>query len=187
MIMRRLNGKGTESECGPWPRRLAVVRSCATMIEILRGWTSQWRRSEDGVSAVEFALFAPALFFALVASADVGLAEYQRMTIDHILRAGAQSAMADPGQAQVLSVVQNTASKNFTLSTQTTASANALTLDVQRFCACPENTRTAVNCSTTCTGSAPTFIYYLMSGTSIYSGMIMPALTLHPSVQVQVR
>lgn len=154
---------------------------------MLRSWTSRWRRSEDGVSAVEFALFAPVLFFALVASADLGLAEYQRMTIDHILRAGAQSAMTDPGQAQVLSVVQNTASKNFTVATQPPISAAALTVDVQRFCACPATTTVAVDCLTICTGSVPTFIYYSMSGTIIYSGMIMPAMTLHPLVQVQVR
>lgn len=33
-----------------------------------------WRRSEDGASAVEFALFAPVLFLALLATADIGLA-----------------------------------------------------------------------------------------------------------------
>ncbi len=38
---------------------------------------------EDGVLAVEFALFAPVLFFALAAAVDVGRAEYERMTIEH--------------------------------------------------------------------------------------------------------
>jgi pilus assembly protein CpaE len=147
--------------------------------DLMKTWWDRWRRSEDGVSAVEFALFAPTLFFALVASVDVGLSEYQRMTIDHVLRAGAQIAMADPGQAQVLGVVQNTASKNF--------AANALTVDVQRFCACPADTSATVDCSTTCTGAVPPFIYYRMSGTTIYPGMILPAMTLPSSIQVQVR
>lgn len=157
------------------------------MIANLRTWNAKWRRSEDGLAAVEFAMFAPVLFFALVAAVDVGLAEYERMTIDHILRAGAQSAMADPGQDQVLKVVQNTASKNFAISSQTVVSADALSVAVNRFCACPNNTGVGVACSTTCPGPTPTFIYYRMSGAKIHNGMIMPAMTLNPSVQVQVR
>lgn len=157
------------------------------MIEVVRSWAGKWRRAEDGVSAVEFALFAPVMFFALVAAVDVGLAEYERMTIDHILRAGAQSAMADPGQAQVLNIVQNTASKNFTVSTQTAISAAALKVDVERFCACPNSTGAAVDCSTICTDSAAPFIYYRVSGTKLHNGMILPAMALSGSVQVQVR
>ena len=40
-------------------------------------------RSEDGVSAVEFALFAPILFFGLLSAVDIGFALHERMTIDH--------------------------------------------------------------------------------------------------------
>jgi pilus assembly protein CpaE len=132
-------------------------------------------------------MFAPVLFFALVAAVDLGLAEYERMTIDHILRAGAQSAMVDQGQAQVLKVLQNTASKNFTVSTQTLISADELKVDVVRFCACPDSTSVAVACLTTCTGSKPTFIYYRMSGAKLHNGMFVTGMTLNPSVQVQVR
>lgn len=148
---------------------------------------ARWRGCEDGVSAVEFALFAPILFFALVAAVDLGLAEYERMTLDHALRAGAQSAMADQGPDAVLKVVQNTASKNFTLADETTQTAGAVSIAVRRFCACAENTAVEVACSTTCSGSAPTFVYYRLSGTKIYDGMIMPDITLSPAVQVQVR
>lgn len=153
----------------------------------LRARLARWRRCEAGVSAVEFALFAPILFFALVAAVDLGLAEYERMTIDHALRAGAQSAMVDQGPDAVLKVVQNTASRNFAISTQPTPSAKALSVTVKRFCACANNTAVEVACSTTCSGSAPTFIYYRLSGTKIYDGMIMPDITLGPTVQVQVR
>ena len=147
----------------------------------------RFRRCDAGVSAVEFALFAPVLFFALVAAVDLGVAEYERMTIDHALRAGAQSAMADQGADAVLKVVQSTASKNFTLSDQTAPSATALTVSVARFCACAENTGVEVACSTTCAGSSPTFIYYRLSGAKIYDGMTMPDMTLNPTVQVQIR
>src|ERR1700680_520925 len=123
--MLRSSGTATPTESRPRPRRLRIGRSCAATIGLLRTWLGKWRRSEAGVSAVEFALFAPILFFALVAAADVGLAEYERMTIDHVLRTGAQSVMMDQRRDQVLAVVQNTASKNFTLANQTTPSADA--------------------------------------------------------------
>ena len=187
MVLRRFYGKAKGTEGRSRAKRFRIVRSCAVMIEVLGSWTGRWRRSEDGVSAVEFAMFAPILFFALVASADLGMAEYERMTIDHILRAGAQSAMADPGRDQVLKVVQNTASKNFALSAQMPARADALFVDAQKVCACPDITFVAVACLTTCTGSTPTFVYYRMSGAKIYNGVIMPAMNLSPFVQVQVR
>jgi pilus assembly protein CpaE len=167
------------------PRRLRAASRALTMQS--RRWIGTWRRSDNGTSAVEFALFAPVLFFALVATVDVGLAEYERMTIDHILRAGAQSAMADQGQDQILKIVQNTASKNFTVSNQATISATTLAVTVDRFCACPDSPTAAVACTTTCTGSTPTFVYYRVSAAKIYAGMIMPAITMKPSVQVQLR
>jgi pilus assembly protein CpaE len=146
------------------------------------------RRSEDGVSAVEFALFAPILFYALLATVDIGLALYQRMTIDHALRAGAQTAMADPGQDAVLKAVKSTATKNFTLaSTTTTSEEEPLSVSVSRSCACPENPATAVACLTICAGSAPTSITYRLTGTKAYDSLIIPSMSLSRSIQVQVR
>jgi pilus assembly protein CpaE len=185
--MQRFCGQGTKTGRNSRPGQRGIAWSYSAAIEAVKCWVGNWRRSEDGVSAIEFALLAPVLFFALVAAVDVGLAEYERMTIDHVLRAGAQSAMADPGQAQVLNVAQNTASKNFTISTQSGISATALNVDVQRFCACPNSTGTAVACSTICAGSAPPFIYYRLTGTKLHNGMVMPAMTLTGSVEVQVR
>ncbi len=141
----------------------------------------------DGVSAVEFALVAPVLVLALVSSTDIGLAEYQHMTIGHILRAGAQSAMSDPGQAQVLSTLQNTATKNFTLGTGGSVSSSALTVNVVRFCACAAAPDTSVACSTTCSGSVATEIFYTLSASIVYRGMVMPSMTFAPVLKVQVR
>jgi pilus assembly protein CpaE len=183
--MRRLYSE-TIARRRSLPQRLRAAWRALTM-QPPRGWIGTWRRNEKGTSAVEFALFAPVLFFALVATVDVGLAEYERMTIDHILRAGAQSAMADQGQDQILKIVQNTASRNFTLSNQTTINATALAVAVDRFCACPDSPTAAVACTTTCTGLTPTFVYYRVSAAKIYTGMIMPAITMSPSVLVQVR
>lgn len=138
------------------------------------------RRGEDGVSAVEFALFAPILFFGLLATVDLGLAIYERMTIDHVLRAGAQAAMADPGKPGVLTVLNTTAAKNF-------PGADAPVFTVDRDCACPEAKGTVVACSTTCSGPTSTFIYYHLSGAKDYQGMIIPKIALGPKMQVQVR
>ena len=144
-------------------------------------------RCNRGTSAVEFALFSPVLIVALVTSVDLGLAEYERMTIDHALRAGAQSAMLDPGTAEVRKIAESAASKNFTISSGNTISAGTLLLDISRYCACPEATTTQVACTTTCTGLAATFIYYRITAGTIYAGMFIPAITLQPSLQVQVR
>lgn len=109
------------------------------------------------------------------------------MTIDHSLRAAAQSAMTDPGVSAVKKVLLNTASKNFTLSDHTNPSTDALNVSVDRFCACRDSPSVPVECSTTCTGLTPTFIYYRLSGVKTYSGMIMPSMALNSSVQVQIR
>jgi pilus assembly protein CpaE len=154
----------------PWCRILCAVARC-----------------DRGVSAVEFALFAPVLIIALVTSVDLGLAEYERMTIDHALRTGAQSAMSDPGTTEVRRIAESAASRNFTVSSGSSLSAGALVLNVSRYCACPEATTTPVACSTTCAGLAATFIYYRLTAGKIYVGMIIPSITLQPSLQVQVR
>jgi Flp pilus assembly protein TadG len=165
---------------------LAVPVRQRVRSSMIRTRLALWCRDQAGVSAVEFALFAPILFFGLVATVDIGLALYQRMTVDHVLRAGAQSAMADQGKDAVLKVLQTTAAKNFTVATQT-ADPEALSLSVDRYCACPENTGLAIACSTTCSGSAPTNIYYRLSATKTYSGIILPQMNFGPSLQVQVR
>lgn len=143
------------------------------------------RYDERGVSAIEVGLIMPVLVLGLLGATDLGLAEYTRMALDHALRVGAQTSIRDPGISLVRTVMQDTAAKNFPSSAVTpSSSAN---LSATRFCACPESPGIAVACSTTCSGSSPTFIFYRLSGTTVYKGMILPALTLNSSVQVQVR
>jgi pilus assembly protein CpaE len=144
------------------------------------GLSRRRRLDEDGVSAVEFALFAPILFLSLLAMVDLGLAIYERMTIDHVLRAGAQVAMADPGVPGVLTVLNTTAAKNF-------SEADKPDFQVNRDCACPEAKGTVVACSTTCSGPTSTFIYYRLSGAKDYQGMIIPQIALGPKMQIQIR
>lgn len=149
----------------------------AVLVRRLRSWS----RCARGLSAVEFALLAPILFFALIATVDIGLAVYERMTIDHVLRAGAQSAMEDRGEAKVRELIETTAARNF--------AAGELALSADRYCACPENPGfgDAVDCSTPCADSQPTFIFYRLSGERDYTGRILPTIRLATAIQVQVR
>lgn len=147
-----------------------------------------WAGCNYGVSAVEFALVAPILAFLLLAGVDLGRAISERMAMDHALRAGAQTAVADPGAAAVLEVIERTAETNFTLESEQTDGGDApVRLTATKFCACPEAVDTAVTCTTVCTGSNPTFIYYRMTGAKTYTGWIMPAFDFDRAMQVQIR
>ncbi|THK36105.1 pilus assembly protein CpaE [Ensifer sp. MPMI2T] len=155
----------------------------------LRKRAGELQASQAGTSATEFALLAPVLALALVAMTDVGFALYERMTIDHALRAGAQAAMADPGPTQVQKVMQFTLAKSAML-------ANATVSAVKRYCACPENTGvdpdTAPQCGTSlCANAAAPFIYYRLAATKNYQPMslpeVLPAFELNSTMQVQVR
>jgi pilus assembly protein CpaE len=141
------------------------------------------RLGEDGVSAVEFALFAPILFIALLAMVDVGFAIYERMTLDHVLRAGAQEAMNDPGKARVLAVLNATAAQSFLPADVPIFKVNDL---YNPRCECPENKGVNVNCTKTCSGSTETYIFYNLEGEKTYDGIFMP-IDLAAAVEVQVR
>lgn len=162
---------------------------------LLRRWLRRgcrpavgWSRCRRGVAAVEFALVAPILGFILLASIDLGLAVSERMAIDHVLRAGAQSAIPDPGEATVVDVMRTTAQTNFALSgTATETGDSVLALSAARYCACPESVGFAVACSTVCSGSKPTFIYYRMTATKTFTGWITPQIAFDRAAQVQIR
>lgn len=145
-------------------------------------------RNDSGVSAIEFALFAPILIFGLLATVDVGLAISERMTMGHILRAGAQGATGHIDAPAVLQIMRTTAASNIAV-----ADAGAdgddrlLALKVERLCTCPGQPAVAVDCSTTCSENAPTQIFFALSGTKTYSGLILPRFALSQTLQVQVR
>jgi pilus assembly protein CpaE len=147
-------------------------------------------RREDGASAVEFAICAPVFIFACIMMADIGFAIHERMTLDHVLRAGAQTAMSDPGETEVVAVLESTASKHFTVTSgdeETDIVSNAVTVGASRYCACPESRSVAVGCSTVCTGPVPTFTFYGMSAAKGYEGMILPPISFSARLDVQVR
>ena len=147
---------------------------------------------EGGADATEFALFAPVICYALLATVDIGMALHERMAMQHVLRQGAQAAMVDPGEDPVRDVLDETADKNFVLASEGegdtySSGAAPISVAVDRFCACPAATRTEVDCSTSCAGTVPTFIYYAISASKDYDGIFLPRIDLGASLHVQVR
>jgi len=145
-------------------------------------------RDQAGVSAVEFALLAPMLVFALLAMADLGLALSERMTIGLILRSGAQVATNNGGVTAIDTALRATAAQKMQLATAGASGGDkTLALTVSRFCTCAAQPSVAVICSTTCTANAPTQVFYALSGQKTYSGLILPRFSQTKSLQVQVR
>lgn len=138
----------------------------------------------SGVAVIEFALIGPTLLFMLLAAIDIGNVLSEREAMEHVLRSGAQMAMGDLGSDAVLAAMQGAASDRFTL---TAGTKKSVALAASRFCACPSSPATSTGCSTICTGSLPTNIYYRMTATKTYNGIVFPLFNLTPAMQVQVR
>ena len=147
----------------------------------------------SGVAAVEFALFLPILIFSFLATVDIGLALYERMALDHVLRAGSESAMADPvgGELTVLDVLEVTAAESL-------PATEGLVFDPppDRYYACPESPDASVPATTTCADSNHTSIFYLLSAKKPYDGLFLPlrigsfellGFELSATTKVQVR
>lgn len=145
----------------------------------LRHAAARFRGDARGVSAVEFALFAPFLFVAGVAMLDVGAAVNDRMAMDRLLSAGAAAAMADPGADEVRNVIEASAPSGF-------APGAEFTLAVDRFCACAAAPDTPVGCGSTCSGDPPA-VYYEMAAERTYPAMMLPDIPLSTAAEVRVR
>ena len=144
--------------------------------------------SEDGAASSEFGIFLPLILFGCITMGDIGLALHQRMTLDHVVRAGGQIAMSDPGEDQVMSAISHAASKNFILeSGDSEIPQTPVTVDVERYCSCPENRSTSVSCSEPCSDTSVPFVFYRMSAAKTYDGIIVPAFSLGSELDVQIR
>lgn len=145
-------------------------------------------KDASGVSAVEFALFAPMLVFSLLAMVDLGFAISERMAIGHILRAGAQEATEHGGPADIDRVLRATATGVMPLATPgATGDATSLALQVRLLCTCATAPELEVVCTTTCPADQPTQIFYALSASKTYSGLLLPRIAQSRSLQVQVR
>ena len=143
----------------------------------------------SGAIAVEFAFLAPILAIGFLSMVDLGLAGNERMRMDSALRAGAQAAFTDPGAEAVRDVISDVASNDFVVSPagDNTVSSTELLVDVERFCACPENVSAAVDCATgSCASAASPYVFYSLVAEKDYDATILPQSSLRSSLMVQV-
>jgi pilus assembly protein CpaE len=163
-----------------------------TITRKLLAGTATLRGNEDGASAIEFGLIAPIMFFALLATIDLGMAVNERMIVDQSLRAGAEQAMYDPGAATVKAVAANAARQAFKVDGSGGSLGN-MSINVSEFCACPSSTSTPVACGSLCTspssGGASTspYKYYSLAGQKTYDSIIIPTMTFNSNMTVMVR
>jgi len=144
-------------------------------------------RDQRGVSAVEFALIAPILIGGLLSMVDIGLAVTERMNLDHVLRAGAQAAMAEQEKEHILDVLKATASGHFTLagSSVQTSVEDPVALSVN--CVCSGASASPEEECTVCAGSTQAHVYYQLSAEKLYNGIVFKGITLKADIEVQVR
>ena len=141
---------------------------------LMGGWRRPLLSDERGVAAIEFAFVVPVLAFACLAAADCGLAINEKMQLDDSLRAASESAMGDLGEDEVQDVLDAVAS-------------GSLETDVERFCACPEDVNSAVDCdSGTCAGGEDPYLYYRLSGQTEHVTFLLPNIPISASLLVQV-
>ena len=145
-------------------------------------------RSESGTAATEFALVSPVLVLACLGMVDIGMALGERMAIDDSLRAAAEGAMLDAGEAKVTDLLNASASNNFSIASDGQVNSQSLVTSVDRFCACPESANTEVSCTATiCAGGKTPYHYYLLSAEKKSSSIFLPNFGLQASLLVQVK
>lgn len=163
----------------------AAARSPGRRVRARRAVT-RLLRSRSGVSAVEFALLAPVLVLMALATADAGMAIYQKMMIGQVLRAGAQMALLGTDQDGIRSVLEEVARKNFTLAGET-ATGDALAITVSSYCGCPGEAVVQISCTGVCdSGLAPADFYDLAASKS-FQGIILPSFTISGSLDVMAQ
>jgi pilus assembly protein CpaE len=139
-------------------------------------------RDRTGASAVEIGLVAPMLVVGLLSMVDIGRAVNERIALENVLRAGARVAISDPGAEAVRNAI------GVVESGQRAATARgALTFDAQRYCACTDDTATARDCDVTCAGALPTAIFYRLTSSTTYDGMLLPSMRLGAETRVRIR
>lgn len=135
-------------------------------------------RQTGGSAAVEFALLAPVIVLMMVSTFDVGTSISQRMALDGVLRNGIQTAMNDGSVDQILNSMQVAADGSF--------GEGQTQLSAVQICSCDTAGGGAVSCDTTCVGGPPN-IFVEMSAQLSPDSVMLPSLTLAPTIIVQIR
>lgn len=146
-------------------------------------WSRLWR-SEDGVSAVEFAVVGGALALLLLGVLDFGLAYWEKVQVGDAARAGADYAERNGyNSTNIQSAITNA----------TTLSGIQASPAPSQFCGCPNSTSgvTSGLCTATCSDGTTAGTYVTVSAqksyTTIFSwpGLTSP-MTLAASVTVRI-
>ena len=147
--------------------------------------------NEGGAAALELSLLAPVLASVLLLTVDVGLAVNSRMSIDHVMRVGAETAMEDPGENTVQQVLEQAAGQNFgtvadiSYGDSVDVGSDGVYVGASRFCACPDSRAVAVACTSNCAGKAP-LAFYRLEARKTYSGIVLSGIDMDVALQVQV-
>lgn len=139
---------------------------------------SRWRRfrrDRQGSSLVEFALITPVIAFGALLMVDIGSAIGERMELDQVVRAGAESAMINGGDSDALTVMNDVLPAGHTR-----------VLAVDRICSCPDAPRTPVSCGSPC-GATPPNVFVDMTARDSYHGIFLKELHLASAIRVQLR
>ncbi|WP_175493873.1 TadE/TadG family type IV pilus assembly protein [Microvirga guangxiensis] len=158
------------------------------------GLTAAFQRNRDGVSAIEFSLFAPILMLGFVAVSDLAFLAQQKMSMDHVLRAAAQEAMKDKSASstapEVTKILNLVAAEGFAVGSTTPVGGKPpLTVSASRYCVCPDNISGPhlPACAAVCTGEKLPVAFYEITAESRSTSMILPSTALKSKIQVQVR
>jgi Flp pilus assembly protein TadG len=147
---------------------------------------------EGGAPAIEFAILAPALVLACLATVDIGLAINEKMQIADSLRAASNGAMRDLGEDIVRELAEDTAAENPNLAPPdpgdlTGDPSEHLVVTVDRSCACPESASTEVDCDTEmCMDAAKPYAYYRLTGAKEYKPFLLPKFNIGSSLLVEI-
>ena len=120
--------------------------------------------SEQGQTAVEFALVAPMLAAALVAMIDLGIGFYEKMEVENAAQAGAEYAIARGWNA--------TSVANAVTASGTLAAISATPAPTQS-CGCASGTTVAAaSCGSTCPSGAAAGTYVTVNAQAQYKTIL---------------
>lgn len=124
-------------------------------------WFKKFSDDKSGVSAVEFALTAPVLLFALLGVVDIGNVVYQRSDMEAALRSGIQYFMNGGDDLSRAETVVNDA---------WTTKPPGVSVIAERFCLCDS---TPHACNTLCDDDTYPASYNRLRATATFPGILM--------------
>ncbi|HEV2300971.1 MAG TPA: TadE/TadG family type IV pilus assembly protein [Stellaceae bacterium] len=161
------------------------------------GLLTALRRGEDGVSAIEFAIIAPAVALLLLGVIDLADGLWEQMQVSSAAQAGAFYASVsgvNGTPSGIQSAVTNATglSVTATLSSSASPSCQSTTpssIPAAEWCGCPDTTSgvTSATCGSTCSDSSTAGHYVTVCAQAPFSaiGPAIPGVTLPTTLSAQ--